>query len=122
MFRIENEPPEESDVRKELAISKLTNEIKLLKIRYERHYKHFEEVDLEIENMLKSKFEENVSSILCLEWKSVHRKEEETSVYRSEEWFHDLAKVKDHRHRERLQTITTTETTKFLQLGTNKRR
>ena len=90
--RIENEPPEEFEVRKELAISKLTNEIKLLKIRYERHQKHFEEVDLEIENILKSKFEENVSSILCSEWKSDCKKEEETSArrfYRSEEWFHE---------------------------------
>ena len=90
--RIENEPLEEFEVRKELAISKLTNEIKLLKIRYERHQKHFEEVDLEIENMLKSKFEENVSSILCSEWKSDCRKEEETSAmrfYRSEKWFHE---------------------------------
>ena len=42
--------------------------------------------------MLKSKFEENVSSILCSEWKSDCRKEEELSArrfYRSEEWFHE---------------------------------
>ena len=47
--RIENEPLEEFEVRKELAISKLTNEMKLPKVSYERHHKHFEEVDLEIE-------------------------------------------------------------------------
>ena len=87
---IENEDPEETEIRKRLSIEKFKAEIALLKSRSNRYEKKFLQQDTDMVAYITSTFEENISNILIEEWTKECATEEENSIKifnRKENWF-----------------------------------
>lgn len=89
---IENQTEEELEIRKELAMKKLEVEVRLLKIRYERHEKSYKEIDDTMKNTIETTYDESTAEYLKDEWlKEVNEEEQKSEELfsRNEEWYNE---------------------------------
>ena len=87
---IPNEPEDELQIRRDLAVEKFKNEINMQKKRMEKYQEKFSKLDAEMVTHITTKYGNDLYDILIKEWEIDCTKQEEISVKRfnnKEEWF-----------------------------------
>ena len=91
---IQNESPEDTEVRKQSAIEKFNSEIKLLKAKYDRYELRVIQIDCEMLDHLKEKYDEETSNNLFKKWREdcSHRETRiEAELDEKENWYRSNA-------------------------------
>ena len=77
---IENEDPDETFLRQQMAKKKFETEIELLKLRSQKYEEKFLKIDLEMKSHFTNEYEIEIANKLIKEWLDECKKEEERSI------------------------------------------
>ena len=118
---IENESTEEFEIRKEGALVRFKNDIKLIQARSQRHEKDFQKTDEELLKFLNENYNNDTAHALYLQWQKECRDEEKksASLYSKNEEFHKEnltnepkpSKEKKQQQQERKEKVESNEST-----------